>query len=181
MDKKIVILNGSPRPNGNTSMLAKAFTKGAEAAGNTVTSFFLDEMDINGCKGCFGGMGMVDSPCTQKDDMEKIYPAYIEADVVVLASPLYFWNFSGQLRTAFDRLFAVAESAAGTKHPKKDCVLLMVAGGNGFAEVASYYDTLIKNIGWRSLGTVLAGGMRSIGAIEDSAELAVAEKLGAGI
>ena len=55
MSKKIVILNGSPRKNGNTSMLVKAFNEGAESAGNTVTEFFLDETNIHGCKGCFGG------------------------------------------------------------------------------------------------------------------------------
>lgn len=53
--KKIVILNGSPRRNGNTSALVHAFTQGAESAGHTVTEFFLDNMEIYGCKGCFGG------------------------------------------------------------------------------------------------------------------------------
>ena len=55
MPKKIVILNGSPRRKGNTSALVKAFTDGAESVGHTVTEFFLDAMNIRGCKGCFGG------------------------------------------------------------------------------------------------------------------------------
>ena len=55
MPKKIIILNGSPRRNGNTSALVKAFTNGAESVGHTVTEFFLDGMSIHGCKGCFGG------------------------------------------------------------------------------------------------------------------------------
>ncbi|WP_308167918.1 flavodoxin family protein [Clostridium estertheticum] len=55
MIKKIIILNGSPRPKGNTSALIQAFTKGAEEAGNIVTTFFLDGMNVNGCKGCFSG------------------------------------------------------------------------------------------------------------------------------
>lgn len=54
MIKKIMILNGSPRRNGNTSKLIESFTKGAKDSGNTVTEFFLDEMNIHGCKGCFG-------------------------------------------------------------------------------------------------------------------------------
>ena len=74
MSKKIVILNGSPRRKGNTSALVKAFTEGAESAGNTVTEFFLDSMNIHGCKGCFGGHSSRECPCVQKDDMEKIYP-----------------------------------------------------------------------------------------------------------
>ncbi len=74
MSKKIVILNGSPRKNGNTSTLVKAFTEGAESASNTVTEFFLDSMNIHGCKGCFGGHSSKECPCVQKDDMNKIYP-----------------------------------------------------------------------------------------------------------
>ena len=55
MAKKIVILNGSPRKNGNTSRLIKAFVNGAKSKKNIITEFFLDEMNIHGCKGCFGG------------------------------------------------------------------------------------------------------------------------------
>ena len=67
--KRIVILNGSPRRQGNTSALVRAFTQGAESAGHTVTEFFLDGMDIRGCKGCFGGHSGRECPCVQKDDM----------------------------------------------------------------------------------------------------------------
>lgn len=72
--KKIIVLNGSPRKNGNTSQLIKSFTEGAQASGNTVTEFFLNEMDIHGCLGCFGGGKNSDSPCVQKDDMLKNLP-----------------------------------------------------------------------------------------------------------
>lgn len=107
MAKQIIILNGSPRKNGNTSELTKAFAKGAQEAGHTVTEFHLGDMNISGCKGCFGGGKNPESPCVQKDDMSKIYPVYKEADIVVLASPLYYWSISGQLKTAFDRLVGV--------------------------------------------------------------------------
>ena len=88
MGKKIIILNGSPRKNGNTSALTAEFRKGAEEAGNEVTEFFLSKMKIGGCLGCWHGGKDPEHPCTQRDDMEQIYPAYKEADVVVLASPL---------------------------------------------------------------------------------------------
>ncbi len=68
MSKKIVILNGSPRRNGNTSALVRAFSDGAEKAGNTVKEFFLDAMDIHGCKGCFGGHSSRECPCVQTDE-----------------------------------------------------------------------------------------------------------------
>lgn len=75
MAKKIVILNGSPRRKGNTSALVQRFTEGAESVGHTVTEFFLDRMEIHGCKGCFGGHSSRECPCVQKDDMSQIYPA----------------------------------------------------------------------------------------------------------
>ena len=83
MAKRIVVLNGSPRRNGNTSCLIEAFTEGAESTGNTVQVFFLQGMDIHGCRGCFGGGKDPEHPCVQRDGMDEIYPAYKEADVVV--------------------------------------------------------------------------------------------------
>lgn len=109
MKRNIVILNGSPRRKGNTAALVAAFTQGAEAAGHQVTTFFLEELDLHGCRGCFGGHSSQPCPCVQKDDMAKIYPAVKASDVVVLASPLYYWGFSGQLKLALDRLFALEE------------------------------------------------------------------------
>ena len=95
MSKIIVILNGSPRRNGNTSALVKSFAEGAESVGNTVTEFFLDSMNIHGCKGCFGGHSSQECPCVQKDDMAQIYPAVKDCDVIILATPLYYRNMSG--------------------------------------------------------------------------------------
>lgn len=181
MSKKIVILNGSPRVKGNTSALTAAFTKGAESAGHTVTEFLLGSMNINGCKGCFCGGKKTDSPCVQKDDMEKIYPVYKEADIVVLASPLYYWTISGQLKCAFDRLFAVAECDPDYRNPKKESVLIMAAEGHGFEESEYWYDRLEKHLGWKSLGKVLCGGVMDIGDIEGKPELNTAFELGKSI
>lgn len=181
MGKKIVILNGSPRKKGNTSALIQCFTEGAQSVGHTVTTFHLDSMDIHGCKGCFGGGKDFDHPCVQRDDMEKIYPVYREADVVVLASPLYYWNFSGQLRTAFDRLFAVAECNEGYKNPVKQCALLMAAEGYGFEDCLVYYEHLLGHLGWEDLGKVLAGGNMEVGDIAGKRELDLARQLGASI
>lgn len=181
MSKKIIVLNGSPHKNGNTSALVKAFTEGAGSAGNSVTEFFLDDMNIHGCKGCFGGGKNPDSPCAQKDDMDKIYPVYKEADIVVLATPLYYWTMSGQLKCAFDRLFAVAECDPNYRNPKKECALLMAAEGNGFEETLYWYDRLEKHIGWKSIGKVLCGGVMAVGDIEGKKELKEAYELGRSI
>lgn len=158
MSKKIVILNGSPRKKGNTSALVRAFTEGAESSGNTVTEFFLDGMDIHGCKGCFGGHSSRECPCVQKDDMDKIYPAVRESEVIVLASPLYYWNMSGQLRTAIDRLFALEEGDGNLlRGHDRSALLLMTAEGSSFSDVLQYYTHLTEHLRWRDLGCVLAG------------------------
>ena len=80
--------------------------------------------------------------CVQRDGMDAVYPAYMAADVVVLASPMYYWSISGQLKCAFDRLFAVAELGPDLANPVKDAVLLMAAEGDteeNFAPVRAYY------------------------------------------
>ena len=181
MSKKIIILNGSPRKSGNTAALISAFTTGAEEARNQVTEFFLDSMNIRGCKGCFGGGKNPDRPCVQKDDMDKIYPVYKEAEIVVLATPLYYWTISGQLKCAFDRLFAVAECDPNYRNPPKECALLMAAEGSGFEETLYWYERLEKHLGWKSIGKVLCGGVMGVGDIEGNEKLEEARKLGASI
>lgn len=182
MGKKIVILNGSPRRNGNTSVLVKAFTEGATGAGNEVTEFFLGGMEIHGCKGCFGGHSSRACPCVQKDDMDKIYPAVREAEVVVLASPLYYWNMSGQIRTAIDRLFALEEGDGNLlRGHERASALLMAAEGHGFEDVVLYYDHLMEHLRWKNLGHVLAGGNGDVGDIQGKPELQEAFELGSSI
>ncbi|MDD2957199.1 MAG: flavodoxin family protein [Lachnospiraceae bacterium] len=182
MGKNIVILNGSPRKKGNTSARVRSFTEGAESAGNTVTEFFLDSMDIHGCKGCFGGHSSRECPCVQKDDMMQIYPVVKECDVIVLATPLYYWNMSGQIRTAIDRLFALEEGDGNLlRGHDRASALLMSAEGHGFEDVALYYDHLMEHLKWSNLGHVLAGGNGDVGDITGKPELQKAFELGNNI
>ncbi len=183
MAKKIVVLNGSPRKNGNTAALIDKFTAGAQSAGHDVTRFNIAEMDISPCIGCLRGGKDKRSPCTQKDDMDKIYPAYEDTDVIVLASPLYFWSFTAQLKTVIDRIFAVAE-ANNYHSPHKDCIMLIAAGDNSksnFQPMIDYYKSLLQNIGWTDAGMLLAGGVNEIGDIAGKPVLEDARRLGAAI
>ena len=162
MAKKIVILNGSPRPSGNTAALIEAFTKGAEQAGNGVVRFDVCKMNIHPCLGCCGGGKNPESPCVQKDDMDAIYPHYKDAD----------------------RLFAVAELSPSYANPVKDCVLLMAAEGDtesNFEPVRHYYHALLERLGWKDCGIVYAGGNMHVGDIAGKPQLEEAEALGASI
>ncbi len=174
-------MNGSPRLNGNTAELLRAFTEGAIEVGHSVTQFDLQKMDIHPCLGCCKGGKNPDSPCVQKDDMLKIYPAYKEADLVVLASPLYYWTISGQLKAAFDRLFAVAECNENYANPIKECALIMAAEGNGFEETFYWSERLMKHLGWTDKGKVLCSGVFNVGDIKGNPKLAEAKEFGKNI
>lgn len=182
MGKNIVILNGSPRRAGNTAALVTAFTQGAQEAGHSVTTFFLGDMDIHGCRGCFGGHSSRSCPCVQQDDMDGIYPAVRKSHVVVLASPLYYWNLSGQLRTTVDRLFALEEGDGNLlRGHGRSCALLMAAEGHAFEDVLTYYNHLAEHLRWQNLGAVLAGGNGDLGDIQGKPELQQAFALGRSI
>ena len=119
MAKSIVILNGAARKNGSTAKLIRAFSDGARSAGHTVQEFYLDGMNIHSCKGCLRASRNSKSPCPQKDDMEQIYSAFADCDVVVFASPIYFWTITGPLKTVADRLYAELECLGYAALPGK--------------------------------------------------------------
>ena len=113
--------------------------------------------------------------------MDQIYPAYKEADIVVLASPLYYWSISGFLKNAFDRLFAVAECDPNYRNPVKKSVLIMAAEGAGFEETVHWYDHLENHIGWKSIGKILCGHVTQPGDTDGKSELTEAFELGKSI
>ncbi|MGI6008106.1 MAG: flavodoxin family protein [Ruminococcus sp.] len=157
MAKKILVLNGAARKNGNTAKLVRSFTEGARSAGHSVQEFYLDGMDIHSCKGCLHAERDAHSPCSQKDDMDQIYSAFADCDVVVFASPLYFWTITGTLKTAADRLYAELECLGYGKFPRES-VLLMTAGGADYSQAVTWYRTYEHNLGWKNRGEVLGSG-----------------------
>lgn len=103
---KILILNGSPRPKGNTAAMIQAYRTGAESAGHSVTVFDVCRMNIRGCLACEYCHTKAFRTCVQQDDMQTIYPILDGADMIVLASPIYYHGFSGQLQCAINRIYA---------------------------------------------------------------------------
>ena len=157
MNKKIIVLNGAARKNGNTAKLVKAFTDGAKSAGNEVKVFYLDEMNIQSCKGCLKAGKDSKNPCSQNDDMRLVYAEFESTDVVVFASPLYFWTITGTLKTAADRLYAELE-CLGYGRFAKQSILLMTADGSDYSQGVTWYRTYERNLGWKNLGEVLGKG-----------------------
>lgn len=182
MDKKILVLNGSPRVNGNTETLIDAFIKGAQEAGNTVDRCNIRQMNIHPCIGCLCGGKNLQSPCVQKDDMDRIYPLFEAADIVLFASPLYFWGFSAQLKMVIDRLFAPMEATGYQETPVKNCMLMIAAeeeGEKNFSPIIHYYESYIENMKWNDVGQLLVGGVMQKGDINNKPDdILKAYKLG---
>lgn len=102
MEKKVLLIAGSPRKGGNSDLLCDAFGKGAKEAGHTVEKIYVRDLKLGGCMACYGcrDTGM----CVQKDGMNDVLKKMIEADVIVLATPVYFYSMSGQLKVFIDRV-----------------------------------------------------------------------------
>ena len=104
MSKKVLILSGSPRKGGNSDILCDEFMKGAEESGNTVEKIRVAEKKIGYCRGCYACK--VTGICAIKDDMAEILQKMNDADVIVLASPVYFYSIDAQLKAVIDRTVA---------------------------------------------------------------------------
>lgn len=102
MAKKIVILSSSPRKGGNSDTLCDQFMKGAIKAGNDTEKIFLGDKTIHFCTGC-GTCSYYKKPCPQKDDAAEIIDKMVAADVIVMATPVYFYTMSAQMKTLIDR------------------------------------------------------------------------------
>lgn len=101
MSKKILIISSSPRKGGNSDLLCDEFIRGASEAGHKTEKVFLRDKNIHYCIGC--GVCNSTAKCVQSDDMEQILESMVEADVIVLATPVYFYTMDAQLKTLIDR------------------------------------------------------------------------------
>ena len=153
---KIVVLEGSPNKNGSSNMLASEFARGAVEAGHSVQVIDTAHANIHPCIGCIhcGYEG----PCSQKDDMDQIRHAILDADMMAFVTPLYYYGMSAQLKTLIDR-FCAFNSSIQRKHMKS--ALLSVAwnsDGWTFDALEAHYHTLVRYLNLRDQGMVLGKG-----------------------
>ena len=164
--KRILVIQGGGRPNGNTAQLITAFVKGAESAGHQTEVISLLKNEVKDCLGC--NACRYGKPCVQKDSFNELVPKIKDADCIVFASPLLFWTISAQLKALIGRFYCIAEEDPNPplgryeKYPSKDCALLMTSADNSFwtfEQAVSYYQfTLVNYIGFHDRGMLLAGG-----------------------
>ncbi|MFX1391065.1 MAG: flavodoxin family protein [Promethearchaeota archaeon] len=106
---KVIVLHGSPRKNGNSDTLVEYFIKGLkEAKEIEVEHFFTNDLKIKPCQGCLSCANSINHNCAIKDDMEQIYFAYNNADIIIFATPMYWGYMTAQLKTVIDRMEALA-------------------------------------------------------------------------
>lgn len=152
---RILVLNGSPRPEGNTKKMIAAFQEGAVAAGHEVEVVEICRKKINGCLACEYCHTKGNGVCIQKDDMQEIYPVLLNSDMLVLASPIYYHGFSGQLKCAIDRFYAP------DKLPNmKKVAMLLSSGSPDMYEGAlfSFRGDFLDYLGLEDMGVITAYG-----------------------
>lgn len=150
---KITILNGSPRKE-NTAAMADAFAKGAEAAGHEVEILHVGKMKIGGCLGCEYCHTKGEGKCIQQDDMEKVMPAYAESDMIVFASPIYYFGMTAQIAAAIQRVYCIGKPAKATK-----AALLLSSASPGTHDGAiATYKGILAFTGIEDAGICIAAG-----------------------
>ena len=175
---KILVITGSPRKNGNSAALADHFIRGAKEAGHEVVRFDAAFRKVHPCIAC-NSCGM-DGPCVFKDDFEFVREHIVGADCVVFATPMYYFGISAQLKAVIDRFYAIN----GSSHVPKKAVLLMTYANTAASEavpIKSHYEVLLKYLGWRDAGQVIAPGVWPAGAIRHTRFPEQAYRLGKSI
>ena len=106
MAKKVVVISSSPRKGGNSDTLCDEFVKGAKEAGNDAVKYFLEEIEFGSCKACMR-CKTPERECYQDDQISIILDDMMEADVIVYATPIYYYEMTGTLKMFFDRCYPI--------------------------------------------------------------------------
>ncbi len=154
---RILSLRGSPRQSGSSNLLTDSFLRGAKEAGHETESVYLSKVHIHPCTGCkqcqFSGF-----PCSLHDDMEGIRQNILNADMLVFATPLYYFGMSAQLKTCLDRCCAINKQIT-EKHMKS---VLIVSAWNDDSwtmdAIESHYKTLCRYMNLEDKGMILGTG-----------------------
>lgn len=176
--KRILILVGSARHEGNTLKLAEAFAEGAQQSTDIVTISDLNIHPCHACDYCFASAG---NQCAQHDDMNLIYEKMKHTDVLVLASPIYFFGISAQLKCLIDRL----HNPIRQQFPIKQLGLLLVAGSSRpymFETTKKQFEIALNHFGKESIGIITVSGVRAPGDIDNQPDaLNAARAMGAAL
>ncbi len=176
MAKKVLIVSASPRKGGNSDLLCDQFLLGAKETGNQVEKIFLRDKRINHCLAC-GACQSNGGKCVQKDDMAEVLDKMIAANVIVMATPVYFYTMNGQMKTLIDRTYSryteisnkemyfIVTAATGSKQAMERTV----EGFRGFTSCLN---------GAKEKGIIYGTGALKIGDIKGSKAMTHAYEMG---
>ena len=161
--KRVIIVVGSPRKNGNSATLAGRVAEGARAAGADVETFYLHGMDIKPCDACDACLEDTALDCIINDDMKGLYPKLREADALVIASPIYWFTVSAQTKLFMDRCYALGGPQGNTLSGKRVGVVLVYgdtdAVNSGAVNAIRTFQDAFAYIGADLVGMVYGSAM----------------------
>jgi multimeric flavodoxin WrbA len=175
----ILVLQASPNVHGSTALLVDGFSRGAREAGHKVTVADVCRMNIAPCTGCVA-CGY-EGPCVQHDDMDALRRQILSADMLVLATPLYYYGMTAQLKTVIDRFCSANSSITGRRLRSALLTVAWNADDWTFEALAAHYHTLVRYLHLRDEGMVLGYGCGTPGMTKASGYVEEAYRLGASL
>jgi multimeric flavodoxin WrbA len=182
LKKKALVILGSPRKNGNSSILAEQISKGVRSSGAKVETIFLQGLKIAPCKSCYACQKPNSKGCAIKDDMQSVYLKLIEAEAWVIASPVYWFTMSAQTKIFMDRCFALP-AYAKTPFLGKRIAIAMSYGDtdpftSGCVNALRTFQDAFRYTGSKMVGIVYGSAMKAGEIKLDEALMVEAENLG---
>ncbi|MBS6734472.1 MAG: flavodoxin family protein [Clostridiales bacterium] len=181
MSKKIVVITGSPRKDGNSFAMTDAFIRAAEEKGHSVTRFDAAQKNVGGCHAC-ETCYKTGKPCSFDDDFNEIAPALLEADVVVFSMPVYWYSIPAQIKAVIDKMYSFC--VAGKDIAGKECMLIACCEEDDQSVLDGVRIPIERTaalVKWHMAGEVLVPGVLNVGDIEKTdgcrQASALAEKL----
>ena len=166
MSKKIVVITGSPRKDGNSFAMTEAFIKAAEAKGHSVIRFDAAMKKLGGCHACETCF-KTGKACTFDDDFNTIAPAILEADAVVFTTPVYWYSIPAQIKCVIDRIFSFV--VGGKDISGKECALIACCEEDDMSVMDGIRIPIERSAAlskWHMVGEVLVPGVLNVGDIE---------------
>ena len=166
MSKKIVVITGSPRKNGNSFAMTDAFIKTAEAKGHIITRFDAALKKVGGCRACETCFS-TGKACTFDDDFNTIAPAILEADVIVFTMPVYWYSIPAQIKGVIDRIFSMV--VGGKDIAGKECALITCCEEDDMSVMDGVRIPIERMAAfnkWKMAGEVLIPGVLNLGDID---------------
>lgn len=166
MSKKVVVITGSPRKNGNSFAMTESFIKAAQEKGHSVTRFDAAMMEIGGCHACETCFS-TGKACTFDDDFNKIAPAILEADALVFTMPVYWYSIPAQIKGVIDRIYSLV--VGGKDISGKECALIACCEEEDLSVLDGVRIPMERTAAlnkWTMVGEVLVPGVLKPGDIQ---------------